>query len=233
MRVNSANNCDVLPSTRLARGYAAASHFIINVSEASVFRFLTLAFFAAFVAGCASTLPPAPAKADAGDFKYQIGPGDDLRIDVYRHPELSGSFPVRPDGILATPLLEPIVASGRTPEQLAREIEVKAGKLVQNPNATVVVMRSVGSPSTQVKVIGQVAKPVTLPYRRNLMLLDVILAAGGLTDYAAGNRAILIRQGEDGKQYNIRVRDLVKGGDVTANVELMPGDVIMIPESWL
>lgn len=196
-------------------------------------RLLIVALSVALFSGCVSTLPPAPALSGAGEFTYLIGPGDELRIDVYKQPELSGVFPVRPDGVLATPLLETIVASGRSPEELAREVEVKAAKLVQNPRATVVVMRSVGSPGTQVKVIGQVSRPVTLPYRRSLTLLDAILAAGGLTDYAAGNRAVLIRQSENGKQYGVRVRDLVRGGDVSANVELRPGDVIMIPESWL
>jgi polysaccharide export outer membrane protein len=196
-------------------------------------RLPTLAVIAALAVGCVSPLPPAPAKSGVVDFTYLIGPGDELRIDVYRQPELSGVFPVRPDGMLATPLLEPIVASGRTPEELARVIEAKAAKLVQHPNATVVVMRPVGSPATQVRILGQVAKPTTVPYRKNLTLLDAVLAAGGLTDYAAGNRAVLIRQGEGGKQYNLRVRDLLKGGDVSANVELRPGDVILIPESML
>jgi len=198
--------------------------------------------FAALVAGAALTgllggcatqdLPSAPAKAAAPDYLYKIGPGDVLQISVWRHPELSASLPVRPDGKITSPLIEDMIAIGRTPAELAREIEDKLKKFIRDPSVTIAVTSFVGNTSAQVRVVGQAAKPAAINYKQGMTLLDVMISVGGITDMAAGNRAVLIRQGEGGKQYAVRLRDLLKGGDVSANVELLPGDVIMIPESY-
>ncbi len=191
-----------------------------------------VAFLAAvLVAGCASTLPSAPQQAAEPDYRYIIGPGDTLNIVVWRNPELSTSVPVRPDGRITTPLVEDLVAQGKNPTDLAREIETALKKYLQDPVVTVVVTGFGGGNDEQVRVLGQAVKPATLPYRQNMTLLDVMIAVGGLTDFAAGNRAVLFR-GADKKAYNIRLADLIKRGDVDANIQVLPGDVIIIPESW-
>ncbi|MFN9774888.1 MAG: XrtA/PEP-CTERM system exopolysaccharide export protein [Burkholderiales bacterium] len=191
------------------------------------------------MAGCASTssLPPAPAKATAAGtgapaYSYVIGPGDTLTVNVWRHPELSVSVPVRPDGKVTLPLVEDMPASGRSPTDLGKDIEERLKKYVREPSVTVQVTNFVGNAGEQVRVVGQATKPAAIPYKQGMTLLDVMIQVGGITEYASGNRAVLIRQAEGNKQYSIRLRDLLKGGDVTANVELRPGDVIMIPESW-
>jgi polysaccharide export outer membrane protein len=189
---------------------------------------------AAALAGCASALPPAPQKAAAvPNYAYQIGPGDALEINVWRHPELSAKVPVRPDGRITVPLIEDMIATGRTPAELGRDIEQRLAKYVREPNVSVLVTSFVGNSSEQVRVVGQAQKPAAIPYKQGMSLLDVMIQVGGLTEYASGNRAVLIRQTPQGpQQYSLRLRDLLKGGDVGANVEVQPGDVIMIPESW-
>ena len=185
------------------------------------------------LAACStSSLPPAPTKAAQPTYSYQIGPGDTLSVSVWRHPELSTTVPVRPDGKVTTPLIEDITAIGRTPADLSREIEQRLAKFVREPSVTIAVTNFVGNTNEQVRVVGQAAKPAALNYKQGMTLLDVMILVGGITDNAAGNRAILIRQTEDNKQYSVRLRDLLKGGDVSANVEVLPGDVIMIPESY-
>lgn len=186
---------------------------------------------AVLVAGCASTLPQAPQQAAEPEYRYIIGPGDTLNIVVWRNPELSSSVPVRPDGRITTPLVEDMVAQGKNPTELAREIETALKKYLQDPVVTVVVTGFGGGNDEQIRVLGQAVKPATLSYRQNMTLLDVMIAVGGLTDFAAGNRAILFR-GADQKAYNIRLADLIKRGDVDANIQVLPGDVIIIPESW-
>jgi len=197
-------------------------------------RSTALVVAAALVAGCAgSSLPPAPVKAAAGPtYQYQIGPGDALEVNVWRHPELSAKVPVRPDGRITVPLIEDLPAIGRTPADLGREIEQRLQKYVREPNVTVLVTNFVGNAAEQVRVVGQAMKPAALPYKQGMTLLDVMIQVGGITEYASGNRAVLIRQSENNKQYGVRLRDLLKGGDVSANVEVQPGDVIMIPEGW-
>ena len=197
-----------------------------------MFRILVALLAALVVAGCASSNPPAPVKAAQPDYKYIIGPGDTLNIVVWRNPELSTSVPVRPDGRITTPLVEDMVAQGKNPSELAREIETALKKYLQDPVVTVVVQNFGGGNSEQVRVLGQAVKPATLPYRQNMTLLDVMISVGGLTDFAAGNRAVLIRAAENNKAYNVRLADLIKRGDVGANVQVLPGDVIIIPESW-
>lgn len=183
------------------------------------------------VAGCAS-YPEAPRQASQPDYKYIIGPGDTLNIVVWRNPELSTSVPVRPDGRITTPLVEDMVAQGKDPSALAREIESALKKFLQDPVVTVVVQDFGSGTSEQVRVLGQAVKPATLPYRQNMTVLDVMIAVGGLTEFAAGNRAVLIRAAENNKAYNVRLADLIKRGDVAANIQVLPGDVLIIPESW-
>jgi polysaccharide export outer membrane protein len=194
-------------------------------------RLVLLLAAASMVACASSNLPPAPAKAASAEYKYQIGPGDQLEITVWRNPELSARVPVRPDGKVTTPLIEDLQAVGKSPAELAREIEQRLVKFIREPAVTVLVTSFVGNASEQIRVVGQATRPAALPYRQNMTLLDVMISVGGITEFAAGNRAVLIRQSEGNKQYAIRLKDLLKGGDVSANVEVVPGDVIMIPES--
>lgn len=196
-------------------------------------RYATILATTLMVAGCStSSLPPAPTKAAQPTYNYQIGPGDSLTVSVWRHPELSTSVPVRPDGKVTTPLIEDLVAIGRTPAELSREIEQRLTKYVREPSVTVSVSGFVGIAAEQVRVVGQAARPAALNYKQGMTLLDVMIQVGGITNNASGNRAVLIRQSENNAQYSIRLRDLLKRGDVTANVEVLPGDVIMIPESY-
>jgi polysaccharide biosynthesis/export protein len=182
--------------------------------------------------GCAGNLPPAPKDAATTEYKYVIGPGDQLNIVVWRNPELSGLIPVRPDGKISSPLIEDMVAQGKNPSELAREMEARLKRYIQDPVVTVVIQQFNGPNTEQIRVVGQAAKPQALPYRQNMTLLDVMISVGGITDFAAGNRAVLMRASEGNKQYNVRLRDLLKRGDISANVEMRPGDVIIIPESW-
>ena len=185
--------------------------------------------------GCAlrpADLPAAPTKAPASDdYTYLIGAGDALNIIVWRNPELSMAVPVRPDGKVAAPLVEEILAQGKTSSQLARDVEKQLGKYVRDPVVTVLVTSFVGPYSEQIRVVGEAAKPQFLSYKKNMTLLDVMIAVGGLTDFAAGNNASILRTGEGNKQYAVRLKDLIKRGDVSANVEMRPGDILVIPQS--
>ena len=166
---------------------------------------------------------------------YVIGSGDSLSIFVYRNPDLSeGGVAVRPDGRISTPLIEDIVAAGKTPTALAREIEERLKKYVQDPNVTVIVRGFIGPPDRQVRVIGEATDPIAIPYRDHMSLLDVMIAIKGLTKYASGNRSMIVRTLPDGKQLSIRVRinDLIKDGDIGQNLEMAPGDTLIIPQSW-
>jgi polysaccharide export outer membrane protein len=184
------------------------------------------------MAGCATTYPPAPPAAASPDYNYVIGPGDAINIVVWRNPELSASVPVRPDGRITTPLVEDLPAMGKNPSALARDIEVALGKFIRDPVVTVIVTGFVGPYSEQIRVIGEASEPKVLPYTQKMTVLDVMIAVGGLTDFADGNRASILRTSEGNKQYGVRLKDLVKKGDVSANVEMKPGDVLIIPESW-
>jgi len=180
---------------------------------------------------CATKYPEAPRDLAAADYDYQIGPLDTLNIIVWRNPELSLTVPVRPDGKVAAPLVDDVVASGRTPSQLARELEKALGKFVRDPVVTVIVTSFVGPSTEQIRVIGEAAKPQVIAYRKNMSVLDVMIQVGGLTDFADGNAASIYRAAE-GKSYSVRLRDLVKRGDITANVDMRPGDILIIPQSW-
>lgn len=183
--------------------------------------------------GCAA---PAPGMAmdeapPGGD--YLIGPGDAVNILVWRNPEVSLTVAVRPDGRITTPLVEDLPASGKTPTQLARDIEKALGKFIQQPVVTVIVTGFNGPYSEQIRVVGEAAKPQALPYRQGMTLMDLLIAVGGITDFAAGNKASIVRV-KDGQQYKLAVRlnDLLKRGDISANMALRPGDVLIIPESF-
>ncbi len=185
-------------------------------------------------AGCATgpSYPPAPRTAAGGDYEYLIGPLDTVNIIVWRNPELSLAVPVRPDGKITAPLIEDMPALGKSPTVLARDIEKALGKYIREPVVTVIVTTFVGPTSEQIRVIGEAAKPQILPYRKEMTLLDVMIAVGGLTDFADGNHATISRMSDGGKSYSVRLRDLLKRGDVSANVEMRPGDILVIPQSW-
>lgn len=188
----------------------------------------------ALLSACATRsgqYPAAPSMAAAPDYNYIIGPGDNLNIIVWRNPELSLSVPVRPDGKISTPLVDELVAQGKTSIEVARDIEKLLGKYVRDPVVTVIVTNFVGPYSEQIRVVGEAAKPQFLPYKQKMTLLDVMIAVGGLTDFAAGNDATILRGVDGNKQYSVRIKDLIKRGDVSANVEMRPGDILIIPQS--
>jgi polysaccharide export outer membrane protein len=196
----------------------------------------TLAIFAGVgvLASCATgpTYPPAPREAASPDYLYVIGPLDSVNIIVWRNPELSMSVPVRPDGKITVPLVEDLPALGKNPTELARDIEKALAKYIRDPIVTVIVTNFQGPYDQTIRVIGEAARPQTLAYRQQMTVLDVMIAVGGLTDFADGNAASLFRTAEGGKLYSIRLRDLVKRGDITANVDVKPGDILIIPQSW-
>jgi polysaccharide export outer membrane protein len=197
--------------------------------------FLRIALVASalVLAACASrNYPPAPAAAATPGYRYVIGPLDTLNIIVWRNPELSMTVAVRPDGKISTPLVEDLPAVGRNPSDLARDLEKVLARNVRDPVVTVVVASFQGATSEQIRIIGEATKPQAIPYRQDMTLLDVMIQVGGLTDFADGNGTILIRGKESGKQYSVRLKDLLKRGDISANVEVRPGDVLIIPQGW-
>lgn len=208
--------------------------FLQSRRLAHALRTVVTIALAGLLAACAGNrYPPAPAQAQAArDYNYIVGPGDNINIIVWRNPELSLSVPVRPDGKISTPLVDELVAQGKTSVQLARDIEKQLEKYVRDPVVTVIVTTFVGPYSEQIRVIGEAARPQVLPYKSNMTVLDVMIAVGGLTDFAAGNSATILRSAEGGQQYAVRLRDLVKRGDVSANVEMRPGDILIIPQSF-
>jgi polysaccharide export outer membrane protein len=200
---------------------------------AALLKLLAAAAAASFLAGCATPeLPMAPKEAASPDYTYKIGPGDMLNIIVWRNPELSLIVPVRPDGRISTALVEDLPAQGKDATALARDIEKALGKFIRDPVVTVIVTNFVGPTDQQVRIVGEVPKPQSLPYRQDMTLLDVMIAVGGVTDFADGNGATILRPSDGNKQYHVRVRDLIKRGDVSANVQMKPGDVLFIPQSW-
>ncbi len=190
-------------------------------------------FLAAALSACStSRYPAAPVSAATPDYRYLIGPLDTINIIVWRNPELSLSVPVRPDGKISTPLVEDLPAIGRNPTDLARDIEKALSKYTRDPVVTVVVTSFQGASSEQIRIVGEATKPQAIPYRQNMTLLDVMIQVGGLTDFADGNSAVLVRGKEGGKPYGVRLKDLVKRGDISANVDVRPGDVLIIPQGW-
>ena len=184
------------------------------------------------LSACATSYPPAPVAAADSEYNYVIGPGDSVNIVVWRNAELSLSVPVRPDGKITTPLVEDLQALGKDSSTLARDIEKALSKYIRDPVVTVIVTGFVGPYSEQIRVVGEAANPQVLQYNQKMTLLDVMIAVGGITDFADGNGATILRTTEGNKQYSVRIRDLIKRGDVSANVEMRPGDVLIIPQSW-
>jgi polysaccharide export outer membrane protein len=189
--------------------------------------------------GCAQNpFPAAPVSASTEDYTYIVGPGDNINIIVWRNPEISMSVPIRPDGKFSTPLVDELVAQGKTPIQIAREIEKQLERYVRDPVVTVIVTGFVGPFDQQIRIVGEAARPQALPFKQYMTLLDVMIAVGGLTDFADGNGATILRTSEGGKdgiggtQYAVRLRDLVRRGDMSANVEMKPGDILIIPQSF-
>ncbi len=190
------------------------------------------------LSGCSSTpLPTAVTRAslttDVNEYQYLIGPGDQLSIFVWRNPEISGSFTVRPDGKVSTSLVEDIDVAGRTPTMLARQIEEQLSTYINNPRVTVSVSRFNGPFSEQVRVIGEATNPRTVSYTQHMTLLDLMIQVGGLTQFADGNGAKLVRViNNEQKVFDIDIEDLIKDGNIVKNVDILPGDVIIIPEAW-
>lgn len=199
---------------------------------------LAFSVFALLLGACATNKNELPSAAfvadDAKRPDYLIGPGDEIQIFVWRNPEVSQTVKVRPDGRISTPLVEDLIASGKTSTQLARDIEKVLATYIREPIVTVIINAFVGPYSQQVRVIGEATTPKAIPYSKGMTLLDVIIAVGGLTEFASGNRASIVRL-EDGvqKEYKVRIDDLIKDGEISANVEMQPGDILIIPESLL
>jgi polysaccharide biosynthesis/export protein len=207
--------------------------FGFNNFSLQVFGAMVTGVLAFVLTGCAQPRhPPAPPAAASADYNYIIGPGDTLNISVWRNPELSMTLPVRPDGKITAPLVEDLQAQGKDPTTLAREIEQVLSKYIREPVVTVMVTGFVGPYSEQIRIVGEATSPQILPYRQKMTLLDVMIAVGGITPFADGNRATILRTAEGNRQYNVRLRDLLRRGDVSANVEMKPGDVLIIPQSW-
>ncbi len=203
-------------------------------------KIIVVLLFAQFISACSNTdkalatatLHPSNT-ADINSYKYLIGAGDVLNIFVWRNPEVSGSFIVRPDGMITTSLVEDIVVSGKTPTELAREIEKILSTYLRDPVVTVTVNNFVGPFSEQIRVIGEAAQPQAINYTQHMTLLDVMIQVGGLTEFADGNDAVLVRiENGQQKQYAVMIDKLLKDGKITANVDMLPGDIIIIPEAW-
>ena len=207
-------------------------HSSLSRTTGLMSRTLTYCLVLLMMAGCATPYPVAPQKAMTDQYNYIIGPGDNINIVVWRNPELSMSVPVRPDGKITTPLVEDLQAMGKDPSTLARDIEKALAKYIRDPVVTVIVTGFVGPYSEQIRVIGEAAKPQVLAYKQKMSLLDVMIAVGGITEFADGNHATILRTSEGNRQYSVRLTDLLKRGDISANVEMKPGDVLIIPQSW-
>jgi polysaccharide export outer membrane protein len=188
----------------------------------------------ALLVGCGGNpRVPADMRFDEPDYNYVIGPGDRMEIFVWGNPELSTNSIVRPDGKFTTRLVEDLPASGMTPTELARAIENAYSDYVRQPVVSVIVNGFEGVPEQQVRVVGEATQPRGVPYRQHMTLLDLMIAVGGMTQFAAGNKSVLVRSvnGVE-KSYGLRLDDLLKDGDISANLMLMPGDIVIISESW-
>ena len=197
---------------------------------------LSLALSGCGGVGAGAQLPPASfvALQEGPGEEYVIGPLDELTIFVWRNPELGASVQVRPDGRITTPLITDMPAVGKTPSMLAEDLKLQLSQYIQEPLVSVIVNKFAGTFSQQVRIVGATEKPASIPYRANMTLLDAMIAVGGLSEYAAGNRARLIRFDKEAgrqKEFALRLGDLLRKGESRANVMLMPGDVIIIPES--
>lgn len=201
------------------------------------FRGLIIGALVAVLAGCSGygTLPPAQQRVTSPGTtpEYLIGPTDTLNVFVWRNPDLTTTIPVRPDGRISIPLIEDLQAAGKTPTALARDVEKELKKFIQEPIVTVIVTSFVGPFTQQIRVVGEAARPQAIPYRENMTVLDVMIQVGGLTQFASGNRAVLIRTSQGSNKYfQVLLDDLLKDGKIDANIEVLPGDVLVIPQSW-
>ena len=206
----------------------------------NVTRSIILGVMVLLVAACGArhgSLPSAefvsPNEGPGPD--YIIGPLDTINVFVWRNQEVTTTVTVRPDGRISVPLIEDLAATGKTPTQLARDIEQALSKYIRNPIVTVIVSGFTGPFAQQVRVVGEATEPQAIPFRSNMTLLDVMISVGGLTEYAAGNRSTLVRynvQENRQEEYTVRISDLIRDGDTSANVKINPGDVIIIPESF-
>jgi polysaccharide biosynthesis/export protein len=196
---------------------------------------LATIFMSVVISGCSSTPEEVPGdqRFPDQDYTYLIGPGDTMEIFVWGNEELTSTGIVRPDGKFTTRLVEDLEASGKTSTQLARDIEEAYSEYVKHPVVSVIVNGFVGVPDQQVRVVGEATQPTSVPYRRHMTLLDLMIDVGGMTEYASGNNSILVRT-ENGamNSFGLRLDDLLKDGDISANLNLMPGDIVIITESW-
>ena len=196
--------------------------------------FIGVVLVAALLGGCGST--PAPlveGRLESPDYNYVIGPGDTMEIFVWGNEELTTTSIVRPDGKFTTRLVEDLQASGRTPSELARDIEAAYAEYVRQPVVSVIVNGFVGVPEQQVRVVGEATEPRGVPYSQHMTLLDLMIAVGGMTEFAAGNKSVLVRtEGGQQNSYGLQLDDLLKDGDISANVKLQPGDIVIISEAW-
>lgn len=203
--------------------------------SAKLGRFAAVIALGVLIAGCGGSpaRPDTPMLASASETgEYLIGPGDSLQIFVWGQPDLSVTVPVRPDGRVSTPLIEDLVAVGKTPTQLAREMEKVLAEYLRSPEVNVIVQEFVGTFGTQIRVLGQVAEPGAVPYRDRMTLLDVMIEVGGLTQFASGNRSRLVRT-VDGvsREFRVRLDDLVNEGRIEENLVMQPGDIVIVPEA--
>lgn len=205
----------------------------LHTNIMNLLAFLAIALSTLAIGGCANTPRISLSPSDEPpSHDYLIGPGDNVNIIVWHNPEVSMSVPVRPDGKITTPLVEDLPAMGKTSTHLARDVEKALATFIQDPVVTVIVTGFIGPYSEQIRVIGEAGKPQALHYNKGMSLMDVMIAVGGITNFAAGNKASIIRN-IDGKAQHIAIRldDLIKNGDITANIPVRPGDILVIPES--
>lgn len=187
------------------------------------------------LAACAQTTPPPPPAVTVATETYVIGPGDHIGVFVYANPQISISdIPVRPDGRISLPLIQDLVAAGKTPSELSSDVSAHLSKYVKEPNVTIYVRDFVGPFDRQIRVIGEAAEPQAISYRAHMTLLDVMIQTKGLTRFAAGNQAVIVRRMPGGKQqsFSAHLSDLIRSGDISQNVEMQPGDTLIIPQTW-
>ena len=206
---------------------------VINVRGNA--RIIVLALLGPLLTACSASAPPAADAPPVPSATYVIGPGDTLSVFVYQAPDLSvTALPVRPDGRISVPLVPDIIAAGKTPTQLGDDIAKKLEKYVKDPSVTIIVRSFVGPFDRQIRVIGEAAEPQAIAYRDHMTLLDVMIQTKGLTRFAAGNRSVIVRAmpGHGSTELHVHLADLIKDGDISQNVEMQPGDTLIIPESW-
>lgn len=211
-----------------------------EIPRTHLMRTVLAAMAAVFLSACGGSPAPVPVSGaaaasgsvSADQSSYRIGPGDMLEVFVWRNPEISTTVPVRPDGKISVPLVEDMPAVGKTPSQLARDIERELAVYIKSPSVNVIVSEFEGVPAEQIRVVGQAANPQAVAYRKGMTVLDVMIAVGGLGEFAAGNRAKLVRNVNGAPtEYRVRLNDLINKGKIEHNIDVEPGDVIIIPEA--